>query len=210
MKIRTAHRDALRLLFIVRAGGTPFSDAAMPDVVSLFRGEARLWAFDFWMRNPDYLAAELLDRFESTGDSHYMTAAESILVEGEPDLRRVPMIRYFYGAYDRLDDAMSLLRSRGLIRITGVKNLNKVRETDFLLTSEGDGLCISCVEKAPILKWYADRAELVASVAGDLGGAALKQKQYVRASYAETKLGGVIPSITAEVMHRLEQMKLTI
>ena len=207
MNARAPHRDAIRLLFSIRAGSLPFADAALPDVVAIFKGEARLLAFDFWFRNPDYLAAELLDLFEETAQPEYFSAAKSILDNEEPDLRRVPMIRYFFGAYDRLDDALSLLRSRDLIRITGLKSKSKVQETDFLLTTKGAELCDSCVTAAPILKWYSDRSELVAKLAGDRGGAALKQRQYERTTYAETKLGGVIPPIGDEILRRLEQLE---
>jgi hypothetical protein len=41
------HRDALRILFSIHAGGEPFSDTKEPDIVSIFKGETRLWAFDF-------------------------------------------------------------------------------------------------------------------------------------------------------------------
>jgi hypothetical protein len=177
--------------------------------VSIFKGETRLLAFDFWMRNPDYLAAELLDLFEQNGDSVYLQAAETIFDNDEPDLRRVPMIRYLFGAYDRMDDSLSLLRSRDLIRITGLKSKSKVKETDFLLTAKGQEVCSSAVIQEPMLRWYADRAELVAKVAGDRGGKALKQQQYERVTYAETKYGGVIPPITSDVRHRLGQLKET-
>jgi hypothetical protein len=207
LNTRTPHRDALRILFILQAGGTPWTDTVIPDVVSIFKGEARLLAFDFWMRNPDYLAAELLVLFKQTGDFNYLQATEDIFDREEPDLRRVPMIRYFFGAYDRLDDALSLLRSRDLIRITGLKSKAKVKETDFLLTARGNEVCLSAVNQEPVLLWYAERAKLVAKVAGDRGGAALKKQQYERVTYAETKLGGVIPSISQEVRQQLEQLK---
>jgi len=203
---RTPHRDAIRLLFAIRAGSESVGATNSSDIVRIFRGEMRLQAFDFWIRNPDYLAAELTDLYEQTGDSEYLVAAKTIFVDEEPDLRRVPMIRYFFGAYDRLDDALSLLRSRDLIRITGLKSKSKVQETDFLLTFRGAELCTSCITAAPILTWYANRAELVAKVAGDKSGTALKQQQYARASYAETELGGVIPPIGDEVLRRLEQL----
>ena len=38
-------------------------------------------------------------------------------------------------------------------------------------------------------------------------GNALKETQYNRATYAETKLGGIIPPIAAEVAQRLAEMK---
>lgn len=207
MTVRSPHRDALRILFILKAGGSPIERPAAEEAL-IFKGEARLQAFDFWMRNPDYLAAELLDLFAETKDKGYYEAAQAILDNEEPDLRRVPMIRYFFGAYERLDDALSLLRSRDLVRITGLKGgNNKVLETDFVLTKVGYDTCSAAVSQEPILHWYADRAELVAKVAGTMGGTALKQRQYQRAAYAETKLGGVIPAITDDVRRRLAQMQ---
>lgn len=208
MAIRSPHRDAIRILFVLKAGGTPVEDSAAPDAALIFKGEARLQAFDFWMRNPDYLAAELLDLFAETKDNTFFQAAEAILDQEEPDLRRVPMIRYFFGAYERLDDALSLLRSRDLVRITGLKGTNnKVLETDFVLTNVGYETCSAAVSEEPILQWYADRAELVARVAGHLGGSALKQKQYQRTTYAQTKLGGVIPPISDDVRRRIEKLQ---
>ncbi len=125
---RNPYRDALRVLFIIRAGsGTP-PEPKPQHVASIFRGEARLHAFDFWIRNPDYLAAELLDLFEASRDLAYLTAVESIFVNEEPDIRRLPMIRYFFGAFDRLDDSLSLLRSRELIQIAGVKTVRRSKK----------------------------------------------------------------------------------
>lgn len=207
MTIRSPHRDALRILFVLRAGGSPV-ETPTAEVALIFKGEVRLQAFDFWMRNPDYLAAELLDLFAETKDKCHYEAARAILDAEEPDLRRVPMVRYFFGAYEPLDDALSLLRSRDLVRITGIKGANnKILETDFVLTKTGYDTCSAVVSEEPILQWYADRAELVAKVAGSMGGTALKQKQYQRASYAETKLGGVIPAITEDVRTRLTQLQ---
>lgn len=207
MEIRTPHRDAIRLLFSIRAGSQPLEGEVRSDIAAIFRGETRLQAFDFWIRNPDYLAAELLDLFKATNDQLYLSAARSIFDNEEPDLRRVPMIRYLYGAYESMDDALSLLKSRNLIQITGLKSHKKVHETNFLLTTKGADVCASCMTTAPVLNWYADRAELVAKVAGDRGGAALKQQQYERVSYAGTKLGGVIPSIADDVMRGLEALE---
>ncbi|MBW4980462.1 hypothetical protein ABWH88_04135 [Marinobacter adhaerens] len=207
MTIRSPHRDALRILFVLRAGGSSIEPPTAEHAL-IFKGEARLQAFDFWMRNPDYLAAELLDLFIETKDKSYYEAAQAIIDDEEPDLRRVPMTRYFFGAYERLDDALSLLRSRDLVRISGIKGANnKVLETDFVLTKAGYDICSAAVSQEPILSWYAKRSKLVAKVAGSMGGTALKQKQYQRASYAETKLGGIIPPITEEVRLRLTQLQ---
>jgi len=206
MAIRSPHRDALRILFVLGAGGKPIESPAPGDAL-IFKGEARLQAFDFWMRNPDYLAAELIDLFKETNDDCYYKAAQAIVELKEPDLRRFPMVRYLFGAFEPLDDALSLLRSRDLVRITGTKGAkNKVLETDFILTKLGLDTCTTAVTQEPILQWYADRAALVAKVAGTKGGTALKQKQYQRTCYAATKLGGFIPEITEEVQAQLKQL----
>jgi hypothetical protein len=203
---RAPYRDALRVLFIIRAGGSSL-ESPLKGITSIFRGEARLHAFDFWVRNPDYLAAELLDAFESSQNADYLEIVESIFRNEEPDLRCLPMIRYFFGAYDRLDDSLSLLRSRELIQITGTKSSQKVQETDFLLTDKGEQFCVSCLQEAPTLAWYFNRAQLVAQVAGDRSGSALKQKQYERNSYADTAIRSTIPSIAAETAARLERLR---
>ena len=78
MTVRSPHRDALRILFILKAGGSPLEPPAAEETL-IFKGEARLQAFDFWMRNPDYLAAELLDLFAETKDKGYYEAAQAIL-----------------------------------------------------------------------------------------------------------------------------------
>ena len=207
MNARTPHRDAIRILFILNAGGVPLTDPDDATVAKIFKGEARLNAFDFWMRNPDYLASELLDAYETTSDIRYRQAAEAIFESDEPDLRRVPMIRYLFGAYERLDDALSLLRSRDLVRITGIKGKLKVHETDFILTVRGVDVCSTAVAQEPVLEWYARRSTLVAEVAGARGGGALKEKQYEQATYAQTQLGGIIPPIGPEVQRRLLQLK---
>lgn len=209
MNARTPHRDAIRILFILNAGGMSWTDPNDPTATKIFKGEARLHAFDFWMRNPDYLASELLDGYEATGNAAYRQAAETIFENDEPDLRRIPMIRYLFGAYERLDDALSLLRSRDLVRITGIKGKMKVHETDFILTVRGVDVCTNAVVQEPILEWYAHRAALVANIAGTRGGGSLKEKQYEQATYAQTQLGGIIPPIGTDVQRRLNQLKQT-
>jgi len=199
----------MRILFILNAGGVPLSDPADATVAKIFRGEARLHAFDFWMRNPDYLASELLDSFEATGNVDHRLAAEAIFESDEPDLRRIPMIRYLFGAYERLDDALSLLRSRDLVRITGTKGKVKVHETDFILTVKGAGVCSKAVVQEPVLGWYSDRAALVAVIAVTRGGGALKENQYEQAAFAVTQLGGIIPPIGPQEQKSIAQLNHT-
>lgn len=207
MPVRSPYRDALRLLYIFVNGAEPLPQPDSSGAAAIFRGEAKLHAYDFWMRNPDYLAEELLDLFEKSGERRYLAEVEGIFDADEPDIRRFPMIRYRFGAYERLDDTLALLRSRDLVRITGTKAGTKVMETDFLVMPIAVQSAKEISKDFPVLDWYARRASLVAEVAAGRGGAALKKRQYEQADYAETQMGGVIPPITVRVRARLAVLK---
>lgn len=156
------------------------------------------------MRYPDYLADELIERYDTTGDAELLAKAEKIFIDDEPDQRRLVMIRYRFGAYEKHDDALAVLVSRGLLGIGGRKDVDRVRETDFLIFQEALDLCVNIVKAEPLLTWYRDRADLVRLVADRRSGSALKKRQYERIEYANTLLGGEIPSIEADVKMRLE------
>ena len=116
------------------------------------------------------------------------------------------MTRYLFGAYEPMDDAIAMLTSRELVRISGKKLGNKIKETDFILTQKGKDFCSMALNMADSLRWYKDRAEIVAMVAGDRGGTALKEHQYKQNSYAQTKLSSTIPSILPFVLEKLENL----
>ena len=203
MADRSAYRDAIRILFVLVKGADPLAEAHPTGATYIFRGEARLYALEFWMRNPDYLAEELLDKFDQTGSHRFLRAAEAILSSDEPDIRRLPMIRYRFGAFEQLDDALGLLRSRNLVRITGERHGDRVLETDFLIMPAAVDLVEEIRRDFPVLEWYAQRATLVVEIAAGRGGRALKERQYEQAEYAETQMGGVIPPIAKRVRERL-------
>lgn len=202
--MRNAHRDAIKILYILNAGSTNFESDEFPDAVSVFKGEVRLQAFDFWIRYPDYLSLELLDLYDATGNTKYLEAVCDIVKNEEPDLRKIPMVRYLFGAYESLADALSILKSRKLIHVAGWYINPNFRDKKYLLTKKGRELCKTAVHNHPVLGWYNERAILVAEVAGNKGGMALKDIQYERADYAETKLGGIIPPVMADVLKRLD------
>lgn len=196
-------RDAIRLLFVLSEGSQLLIEP-IGNATHIFRGEARLHALDFWMRYPDYLASELLDRFERSGRHGDLALSRSIVSSDEPDLRRLPMMRYFFGAFDPIDNAISILKSRGLVTITGRKSGNSIIETNFLVYPKAFEVCEAAIRTAPVLQWYRDRAKVVCDLAGSDSGGALKARQYKRSQYAETKRGSLIPSIADDVRKRLD------
>ena len=62
-------------------------------------------------------------------------------------------------------------------------------------------------QAATELAWYKDRAELVAEIAGEQGGTALKDRLYLQKEYAETDLSQPIRSISERVMKRITALE---
>lgn len=200
----------MRILACVDAGADPTDGAdANAGIVGVLRAQSRLQALDFWVRYPDYLANELLNEYVRDGAPADLDAAAQILDDREPDLRRVPMVRYLFGAFEPLDNPLSLLRSRDLVRQRRMGQPGQLRETWYLLTRTGREAMDRLAGEAEEFTWYRDRAIVAARVAGGVGGRALKGRQYLQDEYAATPVGGVIPSISGKVRERLEAIRGT-
>lgn len=204
---RTQH--AIRLLVLLDCCGEADVDGDPDAAVKAVRSELRLQAMDFWMRNPDYLADELITQVEARdlADS-YLKTALALLDDPEPDLHWYPMPRWFYGAYEAIDDAVALLETYGLatFRRTGEPGAQSQRNNLFL--TEKGAKAVAELAKDPVLSWYSRQAELVALVAKDTVGSKLKDRQYAQATYARTELGMDIASIADRVRKRLEELGL--
>lgn len=203
--VASERQTAIRLLACIQAAGDTINGSSWgDDIVCVLHSQSRLQALDFWMRNPDYLANELLTEFESSGERDLLTIVQRIFDDREPDLRRLPMVRYLFGAFEPLDNALAILRAADLIRIKrdGVPG-GKIREHLYLLTTAGKDALGRIAAAAPELGWYRDRACIVARVAGAQGGKALKDRQYLQAEYAGTELSHVIQPVTDRVLARL-------
>ena len=114
------------------------------------------------------------------------------------------MPRWFYGAYEAIDDAMALLETYGLatFRRSGEPGSKSHRNQMFLM-AEGER-AVGELAADPVLGWYVRQAELVALVAGDTVGSKLKERQYEQATYAGTELGLDIAPIAEHVRARLD------
>jgi hypothetical protein len=199
---RTQH--AIRLLVLLAACGEPAMPGDPAGAVQAIRSELRLQAMDFWMRNPDYLADELVSMVEAGElQDSFLDTAWSLLNDPEPDLHWYPMPRWFYGAYEQLDDAFALLETYGLatLKRTG-EPTRKSQRNQFFLTRAGATAAAELANE-PVLDWYAKQVNLVKIVAGDDNGQSLKDRQYRQATYAGTELGLDIDPIAPRVRQRL-------
>src|SRR5262249_57087526 len=109
--------------------------------------------------------------------------------------RRFPMVRYFFRPFDPIDNAISILKARELVTITGRKSGGRAIETNFLIYPKAFEVCDTAIKTAPVLGWYRDRARLVCDLAGTATGGAVKDRQYEQWQYPRTEPGYQIPSV---------------
>ena len=200
----TREQHLIRVLFLMRHCGMTPSAHAPQGAVAEMRSQLRLQALDFWLRNPDYLADELLNEYEVSRSPGLLAAARKILVDREPEIRRLPMTKYKFGAFEPLDDVLAPLIAYGLITHAPTTTHLRVREHDYWLMPPGEEFAKELLKASPeIFGWYVQRADLIARVAGEAAGGALKQRQYLQAEYAEAKNTFLIEPITERVRGRL-------
>ncbi|MFI8664769.1 hypothetical protein ACIGKR_32620 [Rhodococcus qingshengii] len=203
----TTPQHAIRLLVLMNKCGEPIGGADPAGAVKSIRSELRLQAMDFWMRNPDYLADELVTMVEQgqIPDTYFQTA-RALLDDPEPDLHWYPMPRWFHGAFEKLDDAFALLETYGLALMTRTGEPGKKSQRNQFYLTEAGATAAAEIGSDPVLNWYTRQVELVSLVAGNDVGDQLKARQYQQATYAKTELGLNIAAIAPRVRQRLDEI----
>lgn len=199
------------MLFLLDRGGTPparGSHAEKIEAVAVITSERKLQALHFWMRNPDYLAYEILSNVERGDlDGSWNDTVVALLDGDEPELRRYPMLRHRFGAYEPIDDSFSYLAAAGLAECHRSGAPGQVHRTDLYLLQAGRVVANRIIADHPELQWYGDRAALVAQVGGSLSGYAAKNRQYDLSQYAQTKLGDRIGSVADLVRQKMTALR---
>lgn len=200
----TRQQDAVRLLVLLHvAGQRPAPDPPREDAVAGILAESRVHALDFWLRNPDYLAYELLDLNEEHPDPALVAKARVLIEERD---RHFPMLRYLFGAYAELDGPLNLLRCYGLawdVRRSAALS----RRRDLFLLAQGEELLLNKLDVLPELSWYMERAGWVVRVAGDRQGGELKAYQKRLSTYRDIKWGEHIAPVREAVLARLQSLE---
>lgn len=208
-RMTNVYQDAVRLLLLINAVAEPITapdkDEAPPDAVAVLHSQVLLQKLDFWLRNPDYLADELISRFEREGNFEDLELARSILESEEPEVRSYPMLRYLFGAYEPLDEALAVLRTPSLVirRKQGISG--RTRQHDYYLTALGQTTAQNIITTAPVFSYYVERSALVADLAAGRRGSALRDIQYLQPEYADATLGNQIAGITNRARQRLRE-----
>ncbi|EHY91096.1 hypothetical protein [Saccharomonospora azurea] len=205
---------AIRLLLLIAAVAEPLNEAeesaAPQNAVAVLRAESRLQKLDFWLRNPDYLADELLNDYERFGEAINLELAGSILDSNEPEICAIPMLRYLFGAFEELDQALSVLVAPRLLVVVPRRTAQRVLQDNYYLTAKGREVAERATEQFPELRWYTERAQLIRALAEATGhtALALRNRQYLQRDYAETPLNEFIPSIADRTRARLARLRV--
>ncbi|ADU09671.1 hypothetical protein ML5_4163 [Micromonospora sp. L5] len=186
---------------------SPLPDPTLAEAVAVLETQVKLQKIDFWVRNPDFLAATLLKDYEISREPYLLQLAEEILTSEEPEVRRYPMIRYLFGAYEQLDDALAVLRSAGLIIRRKRGTPGHVQQHDYFLTARGRQAVDTILSTEPVFAYYVDRVNLVAALTEGYGGTQLKARQYLHEEYRDTPIGDRIGSIAAQTRARLAELR---
>lgn len=210
--VTSREQDAVRILLLLDGAGEPVDDTerALPGLgkaVSVVRTTVRLQKLDFWLRNPDYLADELLNDYETSREEPLLAMAASILNSEEPEVRRYPMLRHKFGAWENIDNAMAVLRGAGLAARKRRGTVERVRQSDFYLLDEGRRVARDIVATEPVFRYYVERVDLVVRLADGLGGTQLKKRQYLQREYADTPLREHISTVAPRARARLAMLQ---
>lgn len=204
-------QGAARYLIIMDKLGetpTPVDLRLFPRAVKVIRATSRLAKLDFWVRNPDYLADELLTDIEAgaVDPTAGLAHAARMLTGSVPMLHLYPMQRYKYGAWELPDNAFAVLKYLGLadqkrVQELGAGGAARARR-DYFLFAEGADQAVEMRSRVPQTEWYDQQADAIALLNVGVSGAAAKSRQYDQPNYAATPIGATIGPILDRVRER--------
>ncbi|MFB3167450.1 hypothetical protein P5G62_010050 [Neobacillus sp. 179-C4.2 HS] len=201
------YRDKLRILLILYffSSKVEKEEELNAGYNRVFKSEVRIQKIDFLIRYPDYLSFELLLLLENPDFHENRTEIKQIVRNifntQEPELRRNDMLRYFFGAYEDIDDIIAFFVSNGFVVYRSSKNVDgRVVDKIYYLTN----LAITRIENEILIslekaRWYKDRCQLIKKFFGNLSGSELKIRQYQYEEYRNTPINEYIKGIKNKV-----------
>ncbi len=183
------YKDRIRIFFIIYYFSEPYNEQLCADCCRVLHTEVKIQKIDFLMRNPDYLCFELLElcKRNDIDKKEIKEIIKNIFSSHEPQVRRLEMERFFFGAYEDIDHVIAFLVSVGFLRYKSQMNrVLKQTEKSYYVTNLADEKIRLIMNDAPYLKWYIDRCLLIKSFFGEYSGTQLKNLQYKIDRYRDT------------------------
>lgn len=188
-------RDKLRIFLIIYFFSDKHNQDENTDYVRLLKGETKIQKIDFLIRYPSYLCFELMN-LTNVDTLEVKTIVKSIFDSNEPEIRRIDMQRFFFGAWESIDDIIAFLDSHGLIKFFSRKSSNdRVIAKEYYITQLGSEKIERGLKELPLIHWYKERCKLISKYFGDLSGTELRVSQYNHPEYATTPIGQYIKDI---------------
>ncbi len=203
------YKDKIRIFLILYCFSENYTDPSYPSRKKIFKSEVRLQKIDFLLRNPDYFAYELLNiaTRDRSKKEEIRLIIKKIFNQGEPIIRRLEMERFFFGAYEDIDNIIGFLKSIDFIDFSSKKSINlKTIEKEYFITDTAESKVMNTISDLPSLQWYISRCELIKIYFGSLSGTQLKISQYQIDEYRETSYKNYIGSIYDLVVDDFKQL----
>lgn len=203
------YKDRLRIFLILYYFADDYSSEEFPEYKRVFKSEVRIQKLDFLLRNPDYLSYELLQLIYTKPElkAEIKDIVKSIYLSSEPQLRRLEMERFFFGAYEDIDDVISFLSSIDFIKFTSKKSSDlKTIEKQYFVTQYAISKVDSVIDDLPAIEWYINRCMLIKKYFGNLLGSNLKVSQYKIEEYKNTSFKKIIGEISETVKDSFHQI----
>lgn len=204
------YRSRLRILFILYYFSQPYEDANHSNRVRIFETELRIQKIDFLLRNPDYLCYEILSLVLEGKVEEKIGArsiVERIFKSKEPVIRKQEMERFFFGAFEDLDDIVAFLKAYNFIEFESERNVSgNVIGKKYYVTQYGEDKIKKGVEQIPCFSWYQKRCMVIHKFFGGLSGTELKVRQYQIQKYRETPLNQYIEGVERETEQMFQKI----
>jgi len=201
-KVR-AYKDRLRIFLILYTFSEPHLDPDLPNVRRIFQSEQKIQKIDFLLRNPDYLCHELLEKakINSKLQTTIKSIVKKIYLSNEPIIKRLEMEKFFFGAYEDIDDVIAFLHGFGFIYFSSKKraDLKNTIEKKYYINQYAIDKFEDVIDNLPAIQWYVERCNLIKKFFGDLSGSQLRISQYKVDEYKNTSYNEYIKSISEAV-----------
>lgn len=192
------YKDRIRIFYIIYFFSEIYDGAEYNDCCKVLHTEVKIQKIDFLIRNPDYLCFELLElcKKNDIDKKNIRKIIKDIFYSHEPEIRRLEMEKFFFGAYEVIDDVITFLVTVGFIKYKVERNkVLKLTKKSYYVTKLADEKMKLPMDDMPYIKWYLDRCLLIKEYFGEYTGTQLKNLQYKIDEYRDTTYREYIKNI---------------
>lgn len=197
------YKDRFRIILIFYYFSDAYTNDEYPSRRKIFKSEIKIQALNFLIRYPDYLAYELMEMVSEgiiNDKESIKNTIKDIFAKDEPVIRRQEMEKFFYGAYEDLDDVIAFFVSIGFLQFESLRRTdNRVASKRYYLTEYGLKKIEEGIKGMDVANWYRDRCCLIKEYFGGISGSELKVRQYQVHEYKNTTLKDYISGIEDKV-----------